>query len=142
MAMSFPPSTIRAWQYSSTKGGLEKNLKINPSTPLPKPNPTQNLVQVIATALNPVDYKPAEIPLVGRLIVPSPATPGLDFAGCIVTPAAGSPFKRGQLVFGVSASTPLAGGALAEFTLTEKESTVALPEGVDPSTRQPSAWQA
>lgn len=132
MASPFPPSTIRAWQYSSTKGGLDKNLKINPSAPLPKPNPDQHLVQVIATALNPVDYKPAEIPLVGRLIVHKPATPCIDFAGCIVTPATGSPFKRGQLVFGAAGTSPLAGGALSELTLTKKENTVALPDGVDP----------
>jgi NADPH:quinone reductase-like Zn-dependent oxidoreductase len=87
---------------------------------------------VIATALNPVDYKPAEIPLIGRLIVPKPATPGIDFAGCIVTPASGSSLKRGQLFFGVAGVTYLAGGALSEFALTEKASAVALPDGVDP----------
>ena len=132
MATTFPPSTIKAWQYSSTKNGLEKNLKINPSAPLPKPKPNQHLVQVIAVALNPVDYKPAEVPLVGRLIVPKPATPGIDFAGCIVTPASGSSLKRSQLVFGMSGTSPFAGGALSEFTLSEKENTVALQDGVDP----------
>jgi NADPH:quinone reductase-like Zn-dependent oxidoreductase len=132
MARPFPPSTVKSWQYSSTKGGLDKNLNINPSAPLPKPKPNQNLVQVIATALNPVDYKPAEVPLVGRLIVPKPTTPGIDFAGCIVTPATGSSLKRGQLFFGASGTTPFAGGALSEFTLTEKENAVALPNGVDP----------
>ncbi|KAL5326657.1 hypothetical protein ACEPPN_004345 [Leptodophora sp. 'Broadleaf-Isolate-01'] len=124
--------TMRAWQYSCTKGGLNVNMKINPSAPLPKPKPTQHLVQVLATALNPVDYKPAEMPIIGRLLVSYPATPGLDFAGCIVTPATGSSFKPGQLVFGVAGgSTPLAGGALAEFALVEEKHAVAIPEGVD-----------
>lgn len=132
MAARFPPPTMRAWQYTSTKGGLEKNLKINSSVPLPKPKPTQDLVQVIATALNPIDYKPAEIPIAGRLLVPKAATPGLDFAGCIVTSAVGSAFKPGQLVFGISGSSPIAGGALSEFTLTEKGSIVAIPDGVSP----------
>ncbi|KAK4954107.1 hypothetical protein LTR66_013576 [Elasticomyces elasticus] len=132
MATPFPPSTIKAYQYSSTKGGLDKNLGVNHSAPLPKPKSDQHLVQVIAIALNPVDYKPAEVPLVGRFIVPKPATPGIDFAGCIVTPATGSSLKRGQLVFGVAGTTPFAGGALSEFTLAEKEGTVALPNGVDP----------
>ncbi|KAJ9662222.1 hypothetical protein H2201_006152 [Coniosporium apollinis] len=118
MATPFPPSTIKAWQ-------------INPSAPLPKPKPGQHLVQAIATALNPVDYKPAEIPVVGRLIVPKPATPGIDFAGRIIVPATGSPLKRGQLVFGMAGTNPLAGGALAEFTLAETENAVALPDGVD-----------
>ena len=132
MAGSFPPSTMRAWQYSSTKGGLEKNLQINPSAPLPKPKPNQHLVQIIATALNPVDYKPAEIPGVARFAITKPATPGIDFAGSIVRPAPGSPFKAGQLVFGVSGSSPLAGGALSEFSVSGTNSTVALPDNVDP----------
>ncbi|KAK4986209.1 hypothetical protein LTR66_007935 [Elasticomyces elasticus] len=131
MAIPFPPSTIRAYQYSSTKGGLDKNLEINLSAPLPKPKPDQHLVQVIAIALNPVDYKPAEIPLVHRLAIPKPATPGIDFTGCIVIPATGSSLKRGQLVFGMSGTSPLAGGALSEYTITGKEGTVALPDGVD-----------
>ena len=132
MTGSFPPSTMRAWQYSSTKGGLEKNLKINPSAPLPKPKPDQHLVQIIAAALNPVDYKPAEIPGVVRFAITKPATPGIDFAGTIVKPAAGSKLKAGQLVFGMAGSSPLAGGALAEFAVSGTKSTAALPEGVDP----------
>jgi len=123
---------MRAWQYSSTKGGLEKNLKINPSAPVPKPKPDQHLVQIIATALNPVDYKPAEIPGVARFAITKPATPCIDFAGSIVRPATGSPLKAGQLVFGVSGSSPLAGGALSEFSVSGINSTVALPDSVDP----------
>jgi len=132
MMGSFPPSTMRAWQYSSTKGGLERNLKINPSVKLPKPKPDQHLVQIIATALNPIDYKPAEIPGVACFVITKPATPGIDFAGSIVRPAPGSPFMPGQLVFGLSGSSPLAGGALSEFSVSGTNSTVTLPDNVDP----------
>jgi NADPH:quinone reductase-like Zn-dependent oxidoreductase len=128
--MSVPPSIMRAWQYSSTKGGIEKNLKINSSVKLPKHNANQHLVKVIATALNPVDYKPAENPLIGKLI-PKPATPVCDYAGRIVTAAVGSSLKPGQLVFGVPGSSPLAGGALAEYLVVEQTGTVAIPDGVD-----------
>ncbi|KAF4635279.1 hypothetical protein G7Y89_g2830 [Cudoniella acicularis] len=132
MASSSAPTTMRAWQYSATKGGLEKNLKLNPGAAIPTPQPTQNLVQVLYVALNPTDYKSAEALLLGRFLIPKPATPVLDFAGAIVVPATGSTFKRGDLVFGVSGRTPLGGaGALREFALTEKNCTVALPEGVD-----------
>ena len=124
---------MRIWQYTSTVGGLEKNLKINPSAPLPKPKANQHLVQIIATALNPVDYKPAEIPYVGALIRPKAATPGIDFAGRIVKPAQGSPLKPGQLIFGASGSgSPIAGGGLAEFGVTGVENSAAIPDGVDP----------
>jgi NADPH:quinone reductase-like Zn-dependent oxidoreductase len=126
------PSTMRAWQFSSTKGGLEKNLELN-NIALPKPKATQHLVQIIAVALNPVDYKPAEIPIIGHLIVPNPATPGLDFAGRIVIPATDSPFKAGDLVFGVAGTgSPIIGGALAEYALVGRSRVVAIPNGVDP----------
>jgi len=122
---------MKAWQYTSTKGGIEKNLKLNASVPLPKPKPNQHLVQIIASALNPVDYKPAELPIIGRLLRPKPATPGLDFAGRIVTPAAGSSLQVGDLIFGV-AGTHIAGGALAEFGIVLPDRSGKIPEGVDP----------
>lgn len=124
------PVTMRAWEYSETSGGIEANLKLNPDAPLPKTNPDQHLVRILAAALNPVDYKPAEIPIAGRFIVKKPATPCVDFAGVIVTPAAGSSLKPGQLVFGACGSHPLAGGALADYNFTGLESTAAIPEGI------------
>jgi NADPH:quinone reductase-like Zn-dependent oxidoreductase len=132
MVSPIPSSSFRAWQYTSVKGGLEKNLKLNPAAPLPTPNADQHLVRMIAVALNPVDYKPAEIPFLGRWLVPNPATPGIDFAGRIVAPAVGSALKPGQLVFGAAAKTPFAAGALPKYAVTEKKTTVALPEGVSP----------
>jgi NADPH:quinone reductase-like Zn-dependent oxidoreductase len=133
MAMKkFPPLTMKAWQHTTASGGLEKNLKINLSAPLPVPNSSHHLVQIIATALNPVDYKPAEVAILRRILYPRIATPCLDFAGCIVTPATGSSLKPGQLVYGISSMTPWAGGALAEFSLANIGTTLALSEGVDP----------
>lgn len=122
---------MRAWQYSSTKGGLEKNLHLNTSAPIPRPGPEQYLVQVLATALNPIDYKPAENPLINRLFIRKPATPGIDFAGYLVKAPAGSTLKRGQLVFGATGTNPMAGGALAEFAITQKNQLVALPDHLD-----------
>jgi NADPH:quinone reductase-like Zn-dependent oxidoreductase len=130
MATTFPPAAIKTWQYLGTKGGLEKNLTLNASNPLPKPKENQHLIQVIATALNPIDYKIVELPLVGRFLVSSskPATPCNDVVGRIVTPASGSPFKRGDLVFGASGSSPFAASGLSQFTLCEKNNLVAVPE--------------
>ena len=132
MAQPSLPSAMKAWQYSSTKGGLEKNLKLNPSAPVPKPNSNQHLIKVIATALNPVDYKPNEMMGAARFAFSKPATPGLDFAGTIVTPAPGSPLKPGQLVFGCCGGSLFNGGGLSEFAVAGTDSTVALPDGVNP----------
>lgn len=130
--MSTPsvPSVMRAWQFSSTAGGIENNLNINASAKLPRRKPDQHLVQVIAASLNPVDYKPAEIPLVTRLLL-APSTPGLDFAGRIVVPASGSSLQPGQLVFG-QASSHMLGGALAEYAIAKPECVAPLPESVSP----------
>ncbi|KAH0837399.1 Zinc-type alcohol dehydrogenase-like protein [Fonsecaea pedrosoi] len=126
------PSVMRAWQYSNTKGGLEKNLRLNESAPVPQPSSNQHLVQILATALNPVDFKPAEIRLLSHFAIPKPATPGIDFAGTLITPAAGSSLKPGQLVFGASGTSHLAGGSLAEYAVAKEDQVVAIPEGVDP----------
>ena len=130
MADSAIPSTMRAWQYLRTNGGLEKNLRMNPSAPLPKPKSNQHLVRIAAAALNPVDYKPAEVPGITRFVISKPATPAIDFAGSIVKPASGSSLKPGQLVFGASGTSPLAGGALADFNAAQTASVAVLPEGV------------
>ncbi|KAL8706796.1 MAG: hypothetical protein Q9201_000222 [Fulgogasparrea decipioides] len=122
---------MRAWQYTRTNGGLENNLQLNDSAPLPTPKPDQHLVQVIAAALNPVDYKLAEFPGLARFVISKPATPGLDFAGAIVKPASGSALKPGQRVFGVSGTTPLAGGALREYSFTRTTNVAPLPDNVD-----------
>ena len=123
---------MKAWQYSSTKGGLDKNLHLNKTAPVPKPQHDQHLVQVFATALNPIDYKPAEFRLLSRFAITKPATPGLDFVGQMVEPAAGSALKPGQIIFGIVGTTPLAGGGLAEYAVGKDEQFVALPDGVEP----------
>ncbi|KAK0938003.1 hypothetical protein LTR29_010451 [Friedmanniomyces endolithicus] len=125
-----PPSTMLAWQYTNTKGGLLANLHLN-TVSLPDPKPTQHLVQVLHAALNPVDYKLAEVAFISRLAIPKPATPGIDFVGRMVAPAAGSNLKPGQMVFGFANPSPLAAGALREYAVVETAGVVAAPEGVE-----------
>ena len=99
---------------------------------IPKPKPTQHLVRVGACALNPVDYKPAEHPLMSRLLIKKPATPGLDIVGTIITPAQGSSLKPGQRIYGIAGATPFDDGGLREICTTEKISTLPLLDGLDP----------
>jgi NADPH:quinone reductase-like Zn-dependent oxidoreductase len=132
MAEATLPSTMRVWKYASAEGGLEKNLTLHTSEPLPKPGPNQHLIKVLAVGLNPVDFKPAEAPFVGRFAVKKPATPGFDVAGRIVTPADGSSLEPGQLVFGAASTNPLAGGALAEYIASPAETLCPAPTGVSP----------
>lgn len=124
------PAKINRWQYTSTKGGIEKNLRLVEVKTAPKPNPTQHLVRVLAASLNPVDYKPAEAPVVGRFLVPNPASPGTDFAGVLITPAQNSDLKPGQLVFGCSGTSPFAGASLADVALVETDYLAPIPDGL------------
>ena len=132
---------MKAWQYSQVAGGLEKNLKLNNNAALPpKANslgPDQVLVRVLSSALNPVDYKFPQVPIVGGLIVKRPAFPGLDYAGRVVASGPNSrkisseDLKPGQLVFG-KLDGPTQFGTLAEYTVVPRSGCVPLPEGVKP----------
>ena len=124
------PQTMKAWQFSQVAGGIEKNLKLNNVAPLP-PNANsltadQILVQVLSISLNPVDYKFAQIPVLGNLIIKKPASPGLDFSGRVV--ASGSSvedLKPDQLVFG-RIDGPSQHGTLAEYIVVPKSGCVPL----------------
>jgi NADPH:quinone reductase-like Zn-dependent oxidoreductase len=128
--MSGPPTTFRAWQYTSARGGLEKNLTLNPAVPLPTAKANQHLIKVVAVALNPVDYKVPEVLLIRKLAVPRVATPGIDFSGRIVTPASGSKLKAGQLVFGAPSVNVFTGGALREYLVADDATIAPAPDGL------------
>ena len=123
---------MRAWQYTATKGGLENNLKLNASAPVPVPKDpsTQHVVQISSVCLNPVDYKVAE--LIPTAMLPKPSTPGIDFVGKIATAARGSKLVKGDTVFGIAALSPTAGGALAEYAVAPMDGVAKLPPGVEP----------
>ncbi|KAI1610356.1 NADH oxidase [Exophiala viscosa] len=131
------PSTMRACQFSSTKGGLEKNLVLNESASLPPHDDRalgkdKALVQVLAASLNPVDYKLVELPVVGRLAVKTPSSPGLDLAGRVIALGAANTaagLEVGQLVFG-RLDQPTQFGTLAEYTVAPVGALAKIPEGV------------
>ena len=133
------PATMKAWQYSQIKGGMEKNLKLNNAASLPANAKSlgtdQVLVQVLSTSLNPADYKFAEIPILSGLLIKKPASPVMDFSGRVVASGSNSnkvsseDLKPGQLVFGVL-DVPTPNGALAEYTIAPRAGCVPMPEGL------------
>lgn len=130
------PTTMRAWQYSSTRGGIEKHLKLNDSAPVPKRGGDKVLVKVSAVGINPADYKVAELPIVGRFIFGKNATPGMDFAGVVAdggdsssTPGNSTAFKEGQRVFGRMRGIN-EGGSLAEYVAVDRSGVALIPDGV------------
>lgn len=138
MALSIP-ATMKAWQFSQTKGGIEKNLKLSNTAPLP-PNANslaadQVLVKVLSSSLNPVDHKFAEAPVLGNLIIKKPSSPGLDFSGRVIASGPNSnkisseDLSPGQMVFG-RLDGPTQFGTLAEYTVVPRAGCVPLPQGV------------
>jgi NADPH:quinone reductase-like Zn-dependent oxidoreductase len=126
------PSTMRAVQWTSTAGGIERNIKITTKAPVPTA-PTDSagpttLVKVTYSSINPVDYKLPEFALFRALKMSTPAIPAGDFAGFVVqTNLPG--LKCGDRVFG--RSDPPHFGALAEYVIVNgRENVVKLPEGV------------
>ncbi|KAH6642350.1 NADPH:quinone reductase-like protein [Boeremia exigua] len=130
MTTDLPP-TMRAWQWSTCTTTLESAITLNTAASLPSRPLTAGecLIKVHFASLNPVDYKLAELPLVGRLAIPKPATPGLDFAGTIAVAGPSSSLKVGQRVFG-KLEPKQQFGTLGEYIIGSAAGTVPLPDGI------------
>ncbi|KAL2267869.1 hypothetical protein VTJ83DRAFT_5146 [Remersonia thermophila] len=124
---------MKAWEYSTAAGGLEKNLVLNPSAPVPTLSPklgdSELLVRVLAASLNPADHKVAELGVLSKLAVRHPATPGMDFCGRVVqTTSTVDNFAIGDLVFGNLGVTQH--GTLAEYIVVPTKACAHVPDGV------------
>lgn len=124
--------------FTDTTGGMEKNLQLREDIPLPPSASSlktdEVLVNTLATSLNPVDYKIAELPILGRLMIKRPSSPGLDFSGRVVAlgPDSGKYKYRlepGMVVIGRLAM-PTQYGPLGEYLICPKEGAVAAPSGM------------
>lgn len=126
---------MRTWQYSAIQGKLEDCLTLKDDAPVPEVDSLAQdelLVEVISASLNPVDYKVPEAPLVGRLMVSRPATPGMDLCGRVVGKhPSNTSFAEGQLVFGGYAMINQR-GTLSQYCVISTANVVPLPEGVEP----------
>ena len=124
------PATMRAAQWRSIAGGIEKNLRLTNDAPLPKGANSlpkgHTLVKVAYVSLNHLDYKVAEAPL-GHFLFSKPATPGQDFSGTVVATTLNS-LKPGQRVLGKT--EPPICGTLAEYVIVGKAGIAPLPANV------------
>ncbi|KAG9200610.1 hypothetical protein G6514_006788 [Epicoccum nigrum] len=122
---------MRAWTYTTCPTTLERALSLSQTAPLPflPLSPGTYLIRVHSASLNPVDYKLPELPLIGRLAIPKPAIPGLDFSGTIVLSTPSSRLEPGTRVFG-KLEPKQQFGSLGEYIVGSAEGTVAIPEGL------------
>lgn len=124
---------MRALIFTSTSPTLEANLTLTNSAPLPPQAkslaPDQSVVRVLATSINPADYKFPAFPIVGRFLVPRPSAPCIDFTGRVTSTGSSNPFKHGALVFG-RLHKPQKHGALGEYVVASSDEVVPLPQDV------------
>jgi len=119
---------MRAMVYRAY-GGPEK-LELT-DLPKPAPGPDQILIRVIASSVNPIDWKRASGAL--RMIMPAsfPLVPGYDIAGEVVEVGPGvSGFPAGTRVHARIGENK--GGASAELALAGVGVVTRMPEGMDP----------
>lgn len=97
--------------------------------PRPHPGPGEVLVRVVATSVNPADYK---IRSHGGPLAPAlPAVLGMDVAGTVVDVGTGvSGFAAGMRVFGCAGGVRGLPGALAEYMVADARLLAAAPEAL------------
>ena len=123
-------TTMRGWKFNSGSGPMEKNLSIPSSgIPIPSIKKDEVLVESHATALNPIDYKILELPIVARLVF-SGITPGLDVYGRVAKVGSSvTSFKEGDIVYGGLAPGGKH-GALAEYLPVPQNLLAKVPQGL------------
>ncbi|KAL6981839.1 2-methylene-furan-3-one reductase [Sarracenia purpurea var. burkii] len=120
----------KAWFYE--EHGPKEVLRLG-EIPIPVPKQNQLLVQVRAAALNPVDFKLRQRPI---LPLEFPVVPGCDMAGVVVAKGEGvSSFDIGDEVYGNIHDFNAGGklkqqGTLAEFTAVEENLVAAKPDNI------------
>jgi NADPH:quinone reductase-like Zn-dependent oxidoreductase len=126
--------TMKAWQYDTVTGGIEKNLKLNNAAVAPSKDSLtkdQVLVEVISASVNPVDLVGEMLGVLSKVMISTPASPGIDFCGRVAaTHPSNDTLKVGQKVFG-KLDTPTKFGTFAQFTVARTSGCVALPEGIN-----------
>jgi NADPH:quinone reductase-like Zn-dependent oxidoreductase len=76
--------SMKAWYYSAVAAVLEKSLDLHTDVPQPPtypPSENEMLVEVLSMSMNPAEYKIPELELVGKFVIGTLASSGLDFCG-------------------------------------------------------------
>lgn len=99
---------------------------------LPQPAPSQLLVRVIATSVNPIDWKLHNGDYRWIMPVKFPSIPGFDVAGEVVkTSAQTTQFKAGDRVFAMTETRP--GRASAEYVAVGAAAAAHMPDNLSPA---------
>lgn len=91
---------VRSWVY--TTAGYPQTLQLSETTIPAQPAPNHILLEVKATALNPVDIQLMNVPLNSLPTLNAPKIPARDFSGIVLAAAPDTPFKKGDEIMGIS----------------------------------------
>jgi NADPH:quinone reductase-like Zn-dependent oxidoreductase len=119
---------MRAVQYISVQGGLEKNLEYTEQALAPQHDEQMQrgdhiMVEVISASINPLDWKMPETPVIGKALTysftSSATIPGMDYCGRIKsTGSTIDSLSIGELVYG-RLTRPTSSGTLAQYVSVE-----------------------
>lgn len=128
-------TTMKGWQFQYPgAAAVDKYLTFKDTLPRPAESsvgPEDVLVKVIASGLNPADYRVIELGLIARAILPFPKTAGIDFSGEIVSVGSKvTDVKTGDKVVGRVNPFKNA-GALSEYVVTPRSYIAVLPPSAD-----------
>jgi NADPH:quinone reductase-like Zn-dependent oxidoreductase len=123
------PDTMKAARQIRA-GRSETGIRVDPDVPLPalaSNVPEEHiLVNVRFTALNPIDLKFPENPVISKFL--RTTIPCLDFAGIVVS-SRSSRFTTGDAIFGQA--QPPNFGACAEYVVVDARHCAKIPKGVE-----------
>ncbi len=118
-------TTMRAVQYDQY--GDASVLHIG-EHPVPRRLPGQLLINVLASSVNPIDYRFRRGDLKGIIPFGFPRIPGYDVAGIVVDTDSGSGFAQGDRVMAFLDHTR--GGALADYAVCAVGSAAKIPDAM------------
>jgi NADPH:quinone reductase-like Zn-dependent oxidoreductase len=123
-----PPARFRGIGYTHAPDGLPLAAF---DRPLPQPGADELLVHVVASSLNPLDYKLADLNFLGRT---PPVVLGFDVAGIVVgRGAAVTRFDVGDAIFGMIATNQdgaWAAGGQGGYALVREYAAALKPDGL------------
>ncbi|THW00111.1 NAD(P)-binding protein [Aureobasidium pullulans] len=132
---------MRAVQYTSVQGGLEKNLRYTEDALAPQHDEQMQrgdhvMVEVISASINPLDWKMPETPVLGKALTysftSSASIPGMDYCGRIKsTGSTIDSLAIGEMVYG-RLTRPTSSGTLAQYVNIDPGTCIPLPQGVKP----------
>lgn len=118
-------STMRAVEYDHYGDASTLHMA---ERPVPRRLPGQLLIEVVASSVNPIDYRFRRGDLKGIVPFGFPRVPGYDVAGFVVETDSGSGFAVGDRVMAFLDHTR--GGALADYAVCAVASAAKIPDSM------------